>query len=97
MPGSVNEKRELLLELYDAAIEAASPGPATARAIDALTINRASRVWVYAFGKAATPMATAAVTSLLRQLYSIVGGVVVTQDGAPSPYPTIQSARGGHA
>ena len=92
----MNEKRELLLELYDAAIEAASPGPATARAIDALTINRASRVWVYAFGKAATPMATAAVTSLLRQLYSIVGGVVVSPDGAPSPYPTIQSARGDH-
>ena len=96
MPGSVNEKRELLLELYDAAIEAASPGPATARAIDALSINRASRVWVYAFGKAATPMAAAAVGSLLRGLHPVVGGVVVSQDGAPSPFPTIQSARGDH-
>jgi hydroxypyruvate reductase len=90
------EKRQLLLELYDAAIDAASPGPATARAIDALSINRASRVWVYAFGKAATPMATAAVASLLRGLHAIVGGVVVNPDGAPAPYPTIQSARGDH-
>ncbi len=85
-----------MLELYDAAIEAASPGPATARAIDALTINRASRIWVYAFGKAATPMAQAAVTSLLRGLHAIVGGVVVSPDGAVSPYPTIQAVRGDH-
>lgn len=85
-----------MLELYDAAIVAASPGAATARAIDALTINRASRVWVYAFGKAATPMAAAAVTSLLRGLHPIVGGVVVNPDGAASPYPTIQALRGDH-
>ena len=67
-----------MLELYDAAIAAASPGAATARAVDALSIDRASRVWIFAFGKAATPMATAAVASLLRSLHAIVGGVVVS-------------------
>jgi hydroxypyruvate reductase len=41
-------------------------------------------------------MAAAAVNSLLRGLHAIVGGVVVSPDGAPSPYPTIQSARGDH-
>lgn len=53
-------------------------------------------MWVFAFGKAAHAMATAAVQSLLRSLHQIVGGVVVTPDGAPSPYPTLVSAKGDH-
>jgi glycerate-2-kinase len=84
------------MELYDAAVQAASPGVVTTRAIEALSIDRASRVWVFAFGKAATPMAAAAVTSLLRSLHSIVGGVVVSPDGAASPYPTLVAMRGDH-
>ncbi|MGH7621734.1 MAG: glycerate kinase type-2 family protein, partial [Gemmatimonadaceae bacterium] len=63
---------------------------------DALAIDRASRVWLFAFGKAAQPMAAAAVASLLRSLHSIVGGVVVSQDGGPPPYPTLHSMRGDH-
>jgi hydroxypyruvate reductase len=84
------------MELYDAAVKAASPGVLTSRAIDAVSINRASRVWLFAFGKAAAPMATAAVTSLLRSLHAIVGGVVVSADDAPSPYPTLVAMRGDH-
>jgi glycerate-2-kinase len=64
--------------------------------VDALHIDRAQRVWIFAIGKAARPMATAAVTSLLRSLHSIVGGVVVTPEGGPSPYPTIVSMPGDH-
>ncbi len=88
--------RELLLEMYDAAVAAALPGPATARAIDALSIPRGARVWVFAFGKAAQPMASAAVVSLLRSLHAIVGGIVVSPDGGPAPYPTLQAIRGDH-
>ena len=88
--------RSLALELYDAAVAAAAPGPATARAVDALAIDRGSRLWIYAFGKAARPMAAAAVTSALRSLHSIVGGLIVAPDDAPSPYPTIVSMRGDH-
>jgi hydroxypyruvate reductase len=88
--------RTLALELYDAAIAAAAPGPATARAVDALPIERGSRLWIFAFGKAARPMAAAAVTSTLRSLHSIVGGMIVAPDDAPSPYPTIVSMRGDH-
>jgi hydroxypyruvate reductase len=88
--------RELLIELYDAAVAAAAPGPVTARAIDALSIDRASRVWVFAFGKAAVPMASAAVTSLLRSLHAIVGGVVVSGDANPAVYPTLATMRGDH-
>lgn len=88
--------RALALELYDAAVAAAAPGPATARAVDALALERGSRLWIFAFGKAARPMAAAAVTSTLRSLHSIVGGLIVAPDEAPSPYPTIVSLRGDH-
>jgi glycerate-2-kinase len=84
------------MELYDAAVAAASPGVATSRVIDALSIDRASRVWIFSFGKAATPMAAATVSALLRSLHAIVGGVVVSPDGAPSPYPTLIAMRGDH-
>jgi hydroxypyruvate reductase len=88
--------RELALELYEAAVAAAAPGELTARAVDGLSIGRASRVWLFAFGKAAQPMAAAAVTSLLRGLHAIIGGVVVSPDGGPAPYPTIVSMRGDY-
>ena len=84
------------MELYDAAIAAAAPDAATARAVDALKIDRGSRVWVFAFGKAAAPMAAAAVASLLKSLHSIVGGVIVSPDSAAPPYPTLLSMRGDH-
>ncbi|MDB4876774.1 MAG: hypothetical protein JWM41_3220 [Gemmatimonadetes bacterium] len=88
--------RELLIDIYDAAVAAAAPGPATARAVDALSIDRDRRVWVFAFGKAAVPMAAAAVTSLLRSLHAVVGGVIVSPEGGASPYPTLASMRGDH-
>ena len=91
----MNTSRQLVLELYDAALAAAAPGELTARAVDALSIARASRVWVFAFGKAA-PM-TAAVASLLGGQHAIVGGVVVSPEvGADPPYPTLISMRGDH-
>jgi hydroxypyruvate reductase len=84
------------LEAYDAAIAAAAPGDLTARAVDSLSIARDHRVWVFAFGKAASTMASAAVASLLRSLHTIVGGVLVSPDGGPSPYPTLTSVKGDH-
>jgi len=85
-----------VLEVYDAAIAAAAPGDLTARAIDSLSIAREHRVWVFAFGKAALPMASAAVASLLRSLHTIAGGVLVSPDGEPAPYPTLVSVKGDH-
>jgi glycerate-2-kinase len=41
-------------------------------------------------------MAAAAVQTALRSLHSIVGGVIVAPDDAPTPYPTLQSLRGDH-
>ena len=84
------------MQLFDAAVAASSPGTATARAIDEIVIDRACRVWIYAFGKAALPMASAAVTSLARSMHSVVGGIVVSPEGGPAPYPTLVSMRGDH-
>jgi glycerate-2-kinase len=82
--------------LYDAAVVAAAPDAATARAVEGLKIDRSARIWVFAFGKAAHPMAAAAVASLLKSLHSIVGGLIVSPDGGASPYPTLLSMRGDH-
>ncbi len=93
---SARTGKDVALELYDAAIAGAAPGPATARATEALPIERSARIWLFAVGKAAQPMAAAAVASLLRSLYSVVGGVVVSPDGGAPPYPTLVSMRGDH-
>jgi hydroxypyruvate reductase len=88
--------RALLLELYDAAVAAAAPGPATAAAVTSLQIPRDRRVWIFAIGKAAHPMARAACTSLLNSLNAIVGGIVVSPTAEPSPYPTLVAMTGDH-
>lgn len=85
-----------MTSFYDAAVAAADPGAATARAVDALKIDRGQRIWLFAFGRAAHPMAAAAATSLLRSLHSIVGGLVVAPEIAASPYPTVIAMKGDH-
>jgi glycerate 2-kinase len=85
-----------LLSLYEAALEGADPAAATARAIDELHIPRDRRIMIFAIGKAAAPMASATVATLLKSLHSIVGGIMVTPDGERPPYPTILSVKGEH-
>ena len=51
---------------------------------------------MFAFGKAAQPMASAAVATLLKSLKSIVGGVIVSPEGGAPPYPTLITLRGDH-
>jgi glycerate-2-kinase len=92
----VGSTRVVLLELFEAAVAAAAPAPATARAVGALRIDRTSRVWVFAFGKAARSMAAAAVTSLLDSMHAVVGGVVVSPEEGPPPYPSLVAMRGDH-
>jgi glycerate 2-kinase len=87
---------ETLLSLYDAAIGGADPGEATARAIQSLKIPQDRRILLFAVGKAAAPMATAAVEALLKSLHQVAGGVIVSSDGDRSPYPTVASFRGDH-
>jgi len=92
----VSNPRNLLIQLYDAAVAGASTGPVTAGAVEALGIARDRPVWVFSFGKAAHAMAAAAVASLQRTLNQIVGGLVVAPNDAPAPYGTLAVLPGDH-
>jgi glycerate-2-kinase len=59
-------------------------------------LERRHRVWVFSIGKAAHPMATAAVTTLRRALAEIAGGVIVAPVHEPAPVGTIISMVGDH-
>ena len=54
--------RALLVELYDAAVAGAAPGPITTDALRDLDARPDQLLSLYAFGKAAHPMASAAVS-----------------------------------
>ena len=84
------------MSLYDAAIGGADPGEATARAVDALKIATDRRILLISAGKAATPMAAAAVDALLKSLHQVVGGLVVGPDAERTPYATITALQGDH-
>ena len=68
----------------------------TAAALREFHVRPGQRIWLYAFGKAAHPMAAAAASALQRSLLSITGGVIVSPDVAPSPYATVSSLPGNH-
>jgi glycerate 2-kinase len=59
-------------------------------------LERRHRVWVFSIGKAAHPMAAAAVTTLRRALAEIAGGVIVAPQPEPAPVGTIVSMVGDH-
>lgn len=92
MPAS----QEVLLSLYDAAIQGADPGIATGHAVASLHIPADRRILLIAAGKAATSMATAAAAELLKSLHQIVAGVIVAPECDRSPYPTVAALGGDH-
>ncbi|HEV3485259.1 MAG TPA: DUF4147 domain-containing protein, partial [Vicinamibacterales bacterium] len=81
--------RTLATELFTAAVRGAAAGPVTARAVGELPLDGKQRVWVFAIGKAALVMATAAIGVLQRSLHEIAGGIVVAPEAEPSPHPTL--------
>lgn len=93
---SESRAHELALTLYHAAVAAVDPSDVTSAAVEALRIATDRRVWLYAFGKAATSMARAATATLLRSRNSIAGGVVVDQHEAAAPFPTLSVVCGDH-
>ena len=92
----MSNPRDLLKQLYDAAVAGAATGPVTTRAVEALGIPRDRRVWLLSFGKAAHAMAAAAAASLQGSLNQIVGGLIVAPNEAPTPYGTIAVMVGDH-
>ena len=89
--------RELALELYEAAVVAAAPGELTARAVDGL-VHRAARVVSVCLhsAKPHSPRQRPVTCITFAGLHAIIGGVVVSPDGGPTPYPTIVSMRGDY-
>lgn len=87
--------RALLVELYDAAVAGAAPGPITTEALRQLDARPDQRLWLFAFGKAAPAMTAAAVTALQQARLDVAAGVVVAPDRQPSPLPTVVTALTG--
>ena len=88
--------RDLLIDLYDAAVAGAAPGPLTTAALRELETRPEQRLWLYAMGKAAHPMASAALTTLQRARHTIAAGVIVGPDRHPSPFAPVTSLVGNH-
>jgi glycerate-2-kinase len=88
--------RTLATELYTAAVRGAAAGPVTTRAVSELPLDGKQRVWVFAIGKAAPVMATAAISFLQRSLHEIAGGIIVAPEAEPSPHPTLIVVPGDH-
>ena len=88
--------RDRLLALYRAAIAGADIESLTADAVASIPLEGRHRVWVFAIGKAAYPMARAAVSTLQRSLAELCGGVVVGTDDEAPPAGTISAMSGDH-
>jgi hydroxypyruvate reductase len=88
--------RALLIDLYDAAVAGAAPGPLTTAALRDFEAVPTQRLWLYAIGKAAHPMAAAALSALQRSRHVIAAGVIVAPELLPSPYATVNALAGDH-
>ena len=87
--------RDLLLDLYSAATAAAAPGPALAAHLLALS-GPERRVWIFALGKAALPMASTAVELLRPHGNRLAGGLIVAPEGTTSPHQRLTLFLGDH-
>ena len=88
--------RDLLAELYRVATEAVDPGPALAVRLRALSPSRGTRPWLLSLGKAAMPMARAAVEVLRERVTEPAGGLVVAPQAGDSPHPLLPVVAGDH-
>jgi glycerate 2-kinase len=89
------QPRDLLANLYSAATDAVAPGPALARRLEAVP-ETGRPVWILALGKAAFPMATAALDILRHRGASPAGGLIVGPAEATTPHPAVDCVAGDH-
>ncbi|HET6837709.1 MAG TPA: DUF4147 domain-containing protein [Gemmatimonadales bacterium] len=82
--------------MYSAAIQAVAPGPALALRLQGVELPTDRRVWILALGKAAGPMAAAAVAALRDRGISPAGGVVVGPAPGDSLTPRLSYVQGDH-
>jgi glycerate 2-kinase len=88
--------RELLLDLYHAALRAADPGAAIRREFSERPLPSDAPVHLIALGKAAIGMADAALAVLRSTRTPFAGGVVVAPDGASRPQGSLPLVAGNH-
>lgn len=88
--------RALLTELYWAAVTAAAPGPALSAALAPHIAESTRRIQILALGKAAAPMAEAAVAAIAASSRELAGGLMVTPEPAAAPHPCLAVAVGDH-
>jgi glycerate 2-kinase len=86
----------LLADLYAAATSAVAPGPALTARLDDLDWDPNPRIWVLALGKAALPMAEAAVHTLQQRGVQPAGGLIVAPAAGRSPHPQLTYVQGEH-
>jgi len=88
--------RELLLDLYGAALRAADPAAAVRRELAERPLASRLPVHVFALGKAASGMARAAVAHCLEARLPVAGGVVVGPVGTQQPNRSLRILIGDH-
>ena len=93
--------RDLLQEIFAAAVGAAAPEPVTRAALSEGDLTGRDRVLLLAIGKASLPMATAATEWLAARGRAPIGGAVVMptdawSSTAVSPHPALTLIAGDH-
>lgn len=88
--------RDLLIDLYRAATDAAAPGPALAARLGAVEIDQDRPIWILALGKASLPMASTAVEALSSRRRTPQGGLIVAPSEGQSPHPALELVKGDH-
>ncbi len=96
-PDAPMNARTTLIQLYWAAIRSAAPAPALRAALDKIPPDKERRrVWIFAVGKAANPMAIAAVEWLKEHGAEPAGGVIVAPRQVPTPHASLEMIVGDH-
>ncbi len=93
--GPSTDARALLARLYHVATEAVNPAPALVRRLRRLPPS-SPQPWILALGKAAAPMAEAAVGVLAERGMEPAGGLVVAPRPDSPPHPRIAVVAGDH-
>ncbi len=96
LPAPDARARRLLLDLYTAATEAVNPAPALVSRLAPLQGEPGARRWLLALGKAAVPMAAAAVQTLTTWGEAPAGGLIVAPVAGPAPHPALRVVAGDH-
>jgi glycerate-2-kinase len=90
------DARAVLTELYWVGVRAVAPGPAVLTAVGRSDTRFARRPWIIALGKAAYPMAAAAVDALAARGSVPAGGVIVAPSAHPAPHDALVCVAGDH-